>query len=369
MFNSLNLKEMKQLSKTLVAAMIIVVTIAAIMVGCKKEESAQPNGATQTEQDMSPSEQKVLDFLADYDAMKQGAKAEGEALCPEEARWYYETTVNYCHGFAEERLCNMRTDTIRVAMPKCDEEGYFEYNDVLETYENVVDAIREAYKAIDMNGKTLQLVMMSVEKGGARDGGDDLVIIMNTGSNSYANAPKPSPLELPWYYGPFDKETDWIWGLNRGRCDSTISVSDAADQLTLAIAAYDHYHGSTAIPCPTCYTYFLVEPTMDTSFHGYNTPWLFCETGLTMEQALTWCIPGEDLETYYEEIMLHTHTEDMETNPYGYYGYYKTLVEGLWIGGIPTDQHTIYHDVTVLYATRVWRRDDGTYPIPIAGDE
>ena len=77
---------MKQLSKTLVAAMIIVVTIAAIMVGCKKEESAQPNGATQTEQDMSPSEQKVLDFLADYDAMKQGAKAEGEALCPEEAR-------------------------------------------------------------------------------------------------------------------------------------------------------------------------------------------------------------------------------------------------------------------------------------------
>lgn len=59
---------MKKFTKTLVAAIVIAVSIAAIMIGCKKEESAQmKNGAAQTEQNMSESERSVLDFLANYD--------------------------------------------------------------------------------------------------------------------------------------------------------------------------------------------------------------------------------------------------------------------------------------------------------------
>ena len=51
---------MKRFTKTLVAAAILVVaTGAVIMVGCKKEENAQmKDGVAQTEQSMSPSEQK-----------------------------------------------------------------------------------------------------------------------------------------------------------------------------------------------------------------------------------------------------------------------------------------------------------------------
>ena len=58
---------MKRFTKTLVAAIMVVATGAAILVGCKKEESAQmKNGVAQTEQSMSPKEQKVLDFLAEW---------------------------------------------------------------------------------------------------------------------------------------------------------------------------------------------------------------------------------------------------------------------------------------------------------------
>lgn len=58
---------MKRFTKTLVAAIMVVATGAVIMVGCKKEENAQiKDGVAQTEQGMSQSEQKVLDFLIDY---------------------------------------------------------------------------------------------------------------------------------------------------------------------------------------------------------------------------------------------------------------------------------------------------------------
>lgn len=78
---------MKRFTKTLVAAIVVAASVAAIMVGCKKEESAQmKDGAAQTEQGMSQSEQRIIDFLADFKAMKQGAKAEGEAMTPEQAR-------------------------------------------------------------------------------------------------------------------------------------------------------------------------------------------------------------------------------------------------------------------------------------------
>ena len=52
---------MKRFTKTLVAAIVVAASVAAIMVGCKKEESAQKkDGAAQTEQSMSPTEQSSI---------------------------------------------------------------------------------------------------------------------------------------------------------------------------------------------------------------------------------------------------------------------------------------------------------------------
>lgn len=355
------------MKKVLLNVAIIAAMLGVMMSSCKKEESTQmKNGVAQTEQSMSPEEQKVLDFLSDYDAMKRGVKSEEDPICIEDARWYWETAMNYCHGFAHVVLCDMRMDTVRIPMPKTDAEGYIDYLDVMETYGNMVSAVREAYKSIEMKGKTLQLVIVSIEEGKAKDGGDDLIILMNTGSNSYGDSSMQAPSELPWYVGPFDKDDDWIWGLEGGSCDSTIMESDASDQLTLAIANYDFIHGSIYVPCPTCYTYFLVGPNIEASYYGNaNSSWPFFDSGLLWEEVLTRCILGEDLEMYYEEIMQHTHTENMETNPYGYYGYYKTEVLDWVLGDVPQDYHIIRHVVQVLYATRVWRNDNGNYPVPI----
>ena len=209
---------------------------------CKKNEEGYliNKGAAQTEQSMSPAEQRVLDFLDSYADMKHGAKVDGEPLCPEDALWNWETTLNYCHGFSHEILGNLRIDTVRVAMPKANIDGFIDYNDALVAYGDIVDAVREAYKAIDMEGKTLQFVMMDIENGTSKDGGDDVVITMTTGRNS-GNDNSWSSTTPPylWYRGPFVEGDDWIWGGNRGKCDGSVLTSDAAQQLTLAIGHYD----------------------------------------------------------------------------------------------------------------------------------
>lgn len=154
------------MKKVLLSVAIIAAMLGVMMSSCKKEESTQmKNGVAQAEQSMSPEEQKVLDFLSDYDAMKRGVKSEEDPICIEDARWYWETAMNYCHGFAHVVLCDMRMDTVRIPMPKTDAEGYIDYLDVMETYGNMVSAVREAYKSIEMKGKTLQLVLSVSKKG------------------------------------------------------------------------------------------------------------------------------------------------------------------------------------------------------------
>lgn len=72
------------MKKLLLCAVIVAAMLGVVMSSCKKEESTQmKEGVAQTEQSMSPEEQKGLNFLADYEAMKQGGKTEGEAVTPE----------------------------------------------------------------------------------------------------------------------------------------------------------------------------------------------------------------------------------------------------------------------------------------------
>lgn len=362
---------MRNFLKTLVAMMMFVATIAAITVSCKKEESARlNNGAAQTGQRMSPMEQNVLDFLADYDAMKRGAKFEEEAVCPEEACRLWETTLNYCYSFSNGTLSSMRLDTVRVTMPKVNEEDRLDYDIVMKTYENIVDAVRETYKTINMEGKTLQFVMMSIENGTAKDGNDEVVITMNTGSSNLTGIGSTTMPDT-WYQGPFVEGDDWIWGLNRGKCDGSVTIGDAAQQLTLAIGHYDTIHWAEYVPCHGCQPYFIIDPRIEKYLYPTaDSAWLFYVNGLTVEEANTYCIPWEDMNMYYERILQATHTEGMITNPFGVYGYYKTEVKDFQeiVVNYPDIRSNIWHEAWVYYAERVWRYS-GDYPVPIGGDE
>ena len=354
---------MKRFTKTLVAAIVVAASVAAIMVGCKKEESAQKkDGAAQTEQNASLSEQGITDFLADFEAMKQGAKAEGEAMKPEDARNQWETVFNYCHGFTQSCLSDMRHDTITLPMPKTDAEGNIAYNDLLATYGEIVAAVRETYKAIDMENKTLKFVMMSLGNG-AKDGDSDLSIVINTGrdlENAY-----------PYYGYPFEEGDCYIWAFRRGPCDGTIlsTPTDAGMELENAVSAWDNDNMQIVTPCANCSTY-IVNLHHEKTLYGYqHSDSLLYENCLTYDEVMNYCICYEDLNRYFNFIMNNSHIIGWPSNPYSVEYYYCLFINAHFAKGIDCEvisepMYRIWYEVDIFNATRITREVPG-YPIPV----
>ena len=339
-------------------AVVTIVAAAAVLVGCKKDNA--PTGNSQPEaKAVSPSEQKVLEFLADFGTMKQGLKTEGEAVTIEEARWQWETALNYCYGFTQDYLQDMRRDTVRVSMPKTDANGEITSADLLETYEDIVEAVREQYKSIVMDGKTLQFVMISIGESNAKDGGDDVIVVMNTGSGREVNAPDPGP----WYGTPFHYGECYVWG-HIGPFSAT---DDAAYQVENRIAAYDANHMLYYAPCPTCYTYIENPYVYATHIGNLETDSLFFETGLTEYEAIHDTLCYQFLNKEYAYALFKGHYEGMPTNRYGLDWYYKTEVRDLYRGG--PEYYSIYHVVTIWHCTRWWRNGDVNYPVQIDTEE
>lgn len=337
------------MKKVLLSVAIIAATLGVMMSSCKKEESAlMKEGVAQTEQSMSPTEQRVLDFLADYDAMKRGAKTDGEAVTPEQLRYLCETTVNYCYGFTQDPLTDVRMDTIHVAMPKTDALGNIAYNDQLATYGEIISAIRETYKSINMENKTLKFVMMSLNNK-AKDGDNDITIVMNTGRNTDGIDPQ----------GPFNVDECYLWGI-MGNLEST---NTAVWQEYLKVLDYDYQMMYYYTPCPTCTTW--IDNISDTTYYGYleNNDSLFYATGLTLEEVLNYQLCYDDLNREYFFIVKRGHW-GQPTNLYNVDWYYYTNV---FSNGAPIghDLFSIWHYFTVFRCTRHWRHGDAPYPIPI----
>lgn len=354
---------MKRFTKTLVAAILVVATGAVIMVGCKKEENAQmKDGVAQTEQNMSPSEQKIIDFMDAYSSMKQGAKVEGDAVSPEDARWYWESVLNYRHSFTQSYLVDMRRDTVRLTMPKTNAEGNISYADLLTTYGDIVDAVREAYVSIDMDDKTLQFVSMSIKGNVSKDDDAEVVVLVNTGRNNGGNNNSSYNNDV-WYGRPFVAGDNWICGFNQGSCDGTILNSDAPKQITTQGSIYDMRHSREYNPCPDCYTYILNPRIVDSIFGTPYTDSIFYAEHLTLDEAMSYCIGWNDMNKYYGKMMTFSHYPGMVINPYNVDWYYR--VETLEIlQGEGGEFYRVLHRINKWNCIREWRHH-GLTPVPI----
>lgn len=349
--------------------MAMVAMVGMMMSSCKKEESAQvKDGVAQTEQSMSQSEQEILDFLANYDAMKRGEKTDGEAVTPEQVCFQVETVINYCHGFTQSYLTNIRCDTIVVTMPKTDEQGKIAYNDMLTVYDEIVALVRKTYKAIDLEDKTLMYVMMSLNKE-TKEGNEELIIIMNTGSRGLL---ENSFIDDPWYATTYPNTVCWHWGDDLGPCTTPFVLpGDATEQLENMISTYDHNHESPVFSCPDCYTYILNPHDVAVFYVPYSTmDSLFYAEGLTWQEVLDYCICPDEIYMYYAYLMLHTHYEGMIINPYGIDWYYRVIVDGCKINvGGTGNNYTIYHLARLQNCTRLIRHYNGVYPVAIDDEE
>lgn len=360
---------MKKFGKYFVVAMIVVAATAAVLVGCKKDEQTsgkQEKSVSEYDETQQPSEseEKIISFINDYEGMKKGKKADGEAVSLEEARWQWETTLNYCYGFTQSLLSDMRQDTVYVDLPQPDGSGMMAYNDVIATYDAIVNEVRKAYSLIDLEGKTLKFVMMNLVDGTAKDGGSKAEVIVNTGSSDTSTG-RTEP--GPWYGIPFNDGICWKWGENMGPCNTSYFIpSDAARQITEKFACYDERHSLIYNPCPDCYTYIL-NPHVEYSVSGNSVnDWLFHAEGLTEDEVMNYCLCEDELNYYYAQSMMYTHTPDMIINPYGYESYYYMEMKSGHLGLSSIGLFNIFHYLVVYYAERQWRHHaDDPYPTPI----
>lgn len=353
---------MKKQIRIFAVATIVVVTAAAVLVACKKEKDETNVENTLKAQAICSTEQKVTDFLTDLDSRKQGVKVEDKTMCLEDARWLWETTLNYQHGFSHILTTNVRLDTVSILLPKVDERGLLKYSDVIETYGNIVTAIRDKYKTIELENKTLQFVMMSIGDGATKDNDDEIVVVMNTGSETSYDDNEID--DEPWYGVPFTDGTCLRWG----NMSNTISSNTGCYWIQYWINYFDLSHQCFYVPCPTCYTYFLVEPYVVTTIHGNsNDPNTFYEEGLTYNQAVNFQICWEDLNLYYSYFLMSGHEEGGCTNVYGEDSYYATRIMDN-SKEVSNNSWTIYYEADIINATRVWRSDPA-YPNPVPIDE
>lgn len=355
---------MKKFGKYFVVAMIVVAATAAVLVGCKKDEQTSGeqeksvSGYDETQQP-SESEDKIISFINDYEGMKKGEKAEGEALSLEEARWQWETTLNYCYGFTQSHLRDMRCDTVYVAMPKANTNDKIAYDDLLQTYADIIDAVREQYKAIEIEDKTLMFVTMSIEENTAKDADKNVAIIMNTGSDCLDNMVEN---HTPWYGVPFQNNICWHWGLELGSCTYPyILHGDASDEIMNAIASYDRSHETPHVDCLNCETY--VEDIHQVAIYGWPNleDHLFYAEHLTWDEVLNYCICPDDMNMYYAWIMEKTHYNGMIINPYDIDWYYYVDIRDCRYNNNSGSDFTIYHIAIVSNGTRRFRVNRG-YP-------
>lgn len=341
------------------AAMFATIAGVMLMTSCKKQQDTiVKKDAAPFEQGVSGSEQKIIDFIDSYSAFKKGAKVEGESVSLEEARWQWETTFNYCYGFTQSHLLNMRADTVSVSVPEADGEGNISYSDLLGTYGAIIDAVRKAYANIDMDAKTLQFVMMDVEDS-SRDA-MNVRVILNTGSDVVDGV--DTVYTGPWYGVPFVYGECYPWGL----AGPFSTMDNAAHQLQNKIEIYDANHSYYYVPCPNCYTY-IENPHIVKQVYGCSTSdSLFYADGLTEEEANNYEICWRDLNRYYAYIIKLGHYEGMQTNAYNVDWYYKTTIGCDRSYRIPI---CIRHYAIVMHCTRLWRQYNNEYPVPFENEE
>ncbi len=336
---------MKKFSKYFVAAAIVVAATAAVLVGCKKEEQTSGkqeksvSGYDETQQP-SESEEKIISFINDYQGMKKGEKAEGEDMSLEDARHMMETAFNYCYGFTQSHLCDMRRDVIRFHMPETGANGRIKYSDILNTFEVVVADVRCIYNAIDMEDKVLKYIMVCLDEESSKDG--DAKIVITTGRNSDNEGNESNGLvSMPWYGQPFEDDECYWWDAAAG----------VIQQKTID---WDVAHWRYYTPCPDCYTY------IDSIHLQYS--FMFPEHNWCFHDTIARYICYQELNQLYGDIMLNTHYNGMEVNPYGCDWYYETIVYPMRIN--EGDAYPYRFGTDVYFATRLWRHY-GEYPIPI----
>ena len=222
---------MKRFPKTLVAAMIIAATGAAIMVGCKKEQDAKLADNGQIEQSDKSAEAaiaRITDFKKQVDVRKaQPGMKSAETMSISDAVDDIVELFNAVYAQPENFYVQSVRNNFTINLPLTS-EGKVLVDNVVSAYNQAIVSARQAYinDGISDNKGYVGLI---AQLGNITDTTAELVFFSTSGQSGDYSTPPQNP------NGPFGVDDDWKYMKPLGKCEGLSVASGADEQIELMI--------------------------------------------------------------------------------------------------------------------------------------
>lgn len=333
---------MRKISKTLIAAMIIVATVAVSLIGCKKEQDAKLSDNEQIEQNDKSDEAaiaRITDFKKEVDIRNNypGMKS-ADMMSINEAVADIVELFNAVYAQPEYFYVQTVRNSFTVNLPLTS-EGQVLVDNVVTAYNQAIVLARHAY-VNDGISDDKGYVGLTVQLGNITDNTAELVFFSTSGQSGDYVTPPQSP------NGPFDGS--WMYKAPMGMCeDSIFSNSGADEQIEMMIKSICYDWGRDPVTGQRYYYYdyqhleFLGHEHPDTLYFNPN---IYDEP----------CIEDEQMNSlYYSEM--------------GFVKYYGPAQEGLpmtgsnryylrnftiWGNEAPVYEGFYSHNISADYARR-----------------
>lgn len=262
---------MRKISKTLVATMIIVATVTAFLIGCKKEQDAKLYDNEQIEQNNKSAETaiaRITNFKKQVDVRKsQPGMKSAETVNINEAVADIVELFNAVYAQPEYFYVQTVRNSFTINLPLTS-EGQVLVDDVVTAYNQAIVLARQAY-INDGISEDKGYVGLTVQLGNITDSVAELVFFSTSGQSGDYSTPPQGP------NGPFDDDDDWKYKKNMGLCDGTPG-SGADEQIEMMIKSICYDWGRDPVTGQRYYYYdyqhleFLGHEHPDTLYFNPN---------------------------------------------------------------------------------------------------
>ncbi len=216
---------MKRFSKTLAAALIIVATAAAFMVGCKKEQMPQAIEAREDETTLA----RIMDFKRQLEAVEVTSTGRTVTyMSIADAVWNIEALFNYSYAHPNQVYGQTSCSDTTLNLQVCANDSV-SLVELSTFYGQMYETIHAVYHASVLNNK--RLVIVDVEAGEHSGNKQTIELHIVLGSDK-GEQPQPG---LPQLWEPFEEGHLWYYGLDHENIYGL--PVDAADTLTIMLNA------------------------------------------------------------------------------------------------------------------------------------
>lgn len=332
---------MRKISKALVATMIIVATVTAFLIGCKKEkETKTPDNEQVAQNDPKGQEaiERIVDFRDKLEAYKKNpAMRAGETVSLAEAVWNIENLFNATYAMPEEFYSETATFEFSQWLP-IDTTGRVSLSNLFNAYDQMVSSARAAYANDGFINKGF--VFMIVDVGEQNNTSVRLDFKGKTGERT--TNPNWHVHDSAMYGGPFDTNDNWQYAQGMGKCDSTCLESGADKEIERYLKVF--LRSTLTIPESGARAVYVNSVLITFDGHDHQNDVFY------RENVNATCIDFNNMNRLYqrEKRLIFETLPNCSTG--NVYGYTPIVID---INGKNVDYDYITHENNITYAQRL----------------